>query len=171
MGRDPIKCGDEGVDLGLASIQLFRDQQPIRCVVRPQRERVDAAVRLPCRQATPEVGIDACGGLVPVLSGLGQELQDDGGDRTRKSAHPLARRHRLPGDVTMDPLQWIRGRQRQRPGEHLVQRDAEGVEIAAGIDRAVHAAGLLRRHVSKRAGNNLWWRGRLAFARQPRRNA
>ena len=55
--------------------------------------------------------------------------------------------------------------------EHLVEGDAAGIEIAAGIDRAVHPAGLFRRHVGERPGDHLGRRGGLALARQTRRDA
>ncbi len=57
------------------------------------------------------------------------------------------------------------------PGEHLVERDAKRVKIAAGIDRAIHPAGLLGRHVGECSGNHLRRFRRLAFARQTRSNA
>ncbi len=71
----------------------------------------------------------------------------------------------------MDPFHGIGGRERQDPGEHFIQGDAERIEIAAGVDRAVHAAGLLGRDVGKCPGDAFGRRGRLALARQPRRNA
>jgi len=37
---------------------------------------------------------------------------------------------------------------------NLVQRDAYGVEIAAGVDRSVHPPGLFGRHVGKRTGGH-----------------
>ena len=52
------------------------------------------------------------------------------------------------------------------PGQHLVERDAERVEVTASIDRAVHTAGLFGRHVGKRAGDGLWRLRRLPLARQ-----
>ena len=55
--------------------------------------------------------------------------------------------------------------------EHLVERDAERVEVAAGIDRAVHPPGLFGRHVGERAGDGLGRLGRLALARQARGDA
>ena len=128
-------------------------------------------MRLPCRETPPEIGLDACGGLIAILGGLGEQLQDYGLDRIRDSAHPLARRCRSPGNVAVDPFHGIGGRERKRSGEHLVKRDAERIEIAAGVDRSVHAASLLGRHVGKRAGDDFRRRGRLALARQPRRNA
>ena len=61
--------------------------------------------------------------------------------------------------------------ERQRAGEHLVEGDAERIEIAARIDRAVHPSGLLGRHVGQRAGDGLGRLGRLALARQARGDA
>ena len=128
-------------------------------------------LRLPFRQAAPKIALDAGGGLVALLGGLGEQLHDDRRDAARNASDPLAGRHRLPRDVAVHPLHRIGGRERQRPGEHLVERDAERVEIAAGIDRPVHPAGLLGRHVGERAGDDLGRRGRLALARQARGDA
>ena len=83
----------------------------------------------------------------------------------------IARRCRLARNVAVDPLQGVGGGKRQRARKHLVQGDAQRVEIAAGIDRAIHAAGLFGRHVGERAGNDLRRRGRLALARQSGRNS
>ena len=58
-----------------------------------------------------------------------------------------------------------------RPRQHLVENDAERVEIAAGIDRAVHPSGLFGRHVGERAGDGLGRLGRLPLARQTRGDA
>ncbi len=87
------------------------------------------------------------------------------------SVTPLGGRHRLSGDVAVHPLHRIGGREGQRAGQHLVERDAERIEVAAGIDRAVHAPGLLGRHVGERAGDDLGRLGRLPLARQARGDA
>ena len=71
----------------------------------------------------------------------------------------------------MDPFHRVGGRERQNPGEHFIQGDAERIEIAAGVDGAVHAAGLLGRDIGKGAGNALRRRGRLTLARQSRGDA
>ena len=78
---------------------------------------------------------------------------------------------RLPGDVAMDPLHRIGGGEGQRPRQHLVEGDAQRIEIAPGIDRPVHAAGLLGRHVGERPGDHLGRLGGLALARQTRGDA
>ena len=50
--------------------------------------------------------------------------------------------HRPPRDVAVHPFHRIGRREGEAAGQHLVQRDAQGVEVAAGIDRPVHAPGL-----------------------------
>ena len=87
------------------------------------------------------------------------------------TAPAIDRRRRLTCDVAVDPFQRVGGGEWEHAGQHLVQGDAQGVEIAAGIDRAIHAPGLFRGHVGKRAGNDLRRRGRLALAWQPGRDA
>jgi len=57
-------------------------------------------------------------------------------------------------NMAMDPLHRIGCGERQRARKHLVQRDAQRVEIAAAIHRTIHAAGLFGRHIGERAGNN-----------------
>ena len=84
---------------------------------------------------------------------------------------PLAGRHRLSGDMAVDPLHGIGRGERQCAREHLVERDAERVEVAAGIDRAVHPPGLFGRHIGERAGDDLGRLGRLPLARQTRGDA
>jgi hypothetical protein len=56
-----------------------------------------------------------------------------------------------------------RWQQREHAGEHFVQSNAQRVEVAAGIDRPIHAPGLFRGHVGECAGNNFGRRGCLAL--------
>ena len=56
-------------------------------------------------------------------------------------------------------------------GEHLIEDDAERIEVTARIDRAIHPPGLFGRHIGERAGDGFGRRERLSFARQPRRDA
>ena len=76
------------------------------------------------------------------------------------------RRHRLPGDMAVDPFHRIGGFERQRTGQHLVESDTHGVKVTPGIDRPVHAARLLRCHVGECSGNYLRWFWSLAFSRK-----
>ena len=71
----------------------------------------------------------------------------------------------------MNPFHRIGRAERQTAGEHLIERDAERIEVAAGIDRAVHPPGLLGRHIGERAGDDLGRLGRLTLARQTRGDA
>ena len=73
--------------------------------------------------------------------------------------------------MAVDPLQRVGGSKREHARKHLVQGDAQRVEIAAGIDRAIHAPGLFRGHVGKGAGNDFRRCRRLALAWQPGRDA
>ena len=106
-----------------------------------QPKCVDAAALFPFRAAMLEIMLNAGGGLVALLGALGEELHDDGGqwlwDRTA-----IDRRRRLARDVAMDPLHGVICGEWEHAGEHLVQGDAQRVEIAAGIYRAVHPPGL-----------------------------
>ena len=59
LGHDPVKGREQGVDLALPPVQLLRDQQSVRSIVRAQRKRVDATMRLPFRQAPPKIGFES----------------------------------------------------------------------------------------------------------------
>ena len=126
---------------------------------------------LPCSKAAPEVALEAGCGLVALLGGLGEKLQDEGGDHGRHRVEPLARRRRPSGDMAVEPFHRIGRSKRQRTRDHLVERDAECVEIAAGVNRTVHSSSLLGRHIGERAQDRLGRRGRLPLARQTRSDA
>ena len=78
----------------------------------------------------------------------------------------------------MNPFHRIGRNERQCARQHLIECDAEGVEIAAAIDRAVHPPRLLGSHIGQRARDKLGrlepaWRSRgsreaIAESRQPR---
>ena len=94
-------------------------------------------------------------------------MADNGCGTARRSRG----RYRLTCDVAVDPLQRVGGSKREHAREHLVQGDAQRVEIAASIDRSIHAPGLFRGHVGKGTGNGFRRCRRLALARQPGRDA
>ena len=75
------------------------------------------------------------------------------------------------GNVAVHPFHRIGGGKGQRPRQHLVEGDAEGVQITARIDRAVHSPGLLRRHVGESSGDLLGRLGVGVLARQTGGNA
>jgi hypothetical protein len=109
--------------------------------------------------------------LVALFGGLGEELHHNRRERLRNASDVFARRHCLPRDMAVDPLHRISGREGQLPRQHFVKGDTECIEIAAGVHRAIHPAGLFRRHVRERPGDHLGRGGRLALARQKRSNA
>ena len=71
----------------------------------------------------------------------------------------------------MDPFHRVGAAEREDAREHLIERYAERIEVAAGIDGAVHAPGLLGRHIGERARDDLGRLGGLALARQAESNA
>ena len=71
----------------------------------------------------------------------------------------------------MHPFHRLGRREGQTAGQQFVQRDAEGVQVTARIDRPVHPSGLFGRHVGQCARDELGRGGRLALAGQGRRDA
>src|SRR5271156_2719454 len=62
MHHDAVEGGKKGGDLARASVELFRDHQPLRRVPQTGRERVDPAGRLPGGEALAEIRLDSGGG-------------------------------------------------------------------------------------------------------------
>src|SRR5580698_1317998 len=124
----------------------------------------------PLHEASLKIGYQTRGGLVPVFSVFGKKLHDDGGQLLGYRA-AIRGRYGLTRDVAVNPFQRIGSSEWKRAGKHLVQGDAQRVEIAASIDRAIHAPGLFRGHVGEGARNGLGRGRRLALARQPGRDA
>ena len=59
-------------------------------------------------------------------------IAETGAGHIRSAARWAAR---LPRDVAVHPFHRIGCRERQTAGQHFVKRDAERIQIAAGIDR------------------------------------
>ncbi len=96
-----------------------------------------------------EIGVELASGLVAECRVLFQRLAGNGLDLTGNAVAVLA--HRL-GVAVEDAIRDVGHRvagERQAPGEHLVEHDAEGEDVGALID--VAAAKLLGRHVVQRA--------------------
>ncbi len=164
LSDDAVEGSHQRVDLVLAPVQPLRDDQTVRRVLGAQREWLDAAGRFPGQKTPPQVDRETSGRLVAILGGLGEELHHDRGEAARDTRNPLLRWDRLPGDVAVDPLHRVRGREGQRPRQHLVEGNAQRIEIAAGVDGAVHSSGLFGCHVGERSGDHL---GRLRSSMLP----
>src|SRR5712672_221980 len=100
-GHDTVKGREQRIDLAHPAVKLLRDQQPIRYVVSAEWKRVDTTMRLPFDQAPPQIGLDARGGLVALLGGLGEKLHDNRSERPLDARDPLVERRRLPGDMAV----------------------------------------------------------------------
>ena len=105
--------------------------------------------RLAGEEAAQVVG-QLAGGRVAAGRRLGHRLQADRLQVARDLVVEPARRPRL---VLQHLQQEHAAVAAERPlaGEQLVEDDAEAVDVAAGVDRVRLAAGLLGRHVGRRA--------------------
>ncbi|MFT3768292.1 MAG: hypothetical protein QM820_22815 [Minicystis sp.] len=139
----------QGLDLGVAAVELLRDLQAIGDIVYAAHEALGRAAGR--GQAGAEIGLQAGRGLVAILRRLGEELHHDGGHGPRDGGVDLVRRDGALGDVEVDQLDGIGRVEGHAAGEHLVEGGAERVEVGAVIERAVHAPGLLGREVAERA--------------------
>lgn len=77
----------------------------------------------------------------------------------------------MSGDVAMHPFHGIGSGERPVPRQQFVERDAERIEVASRIDRAIHSPGLFRSHVGKCSGNELRKFGGLMLASKARGDA
>src|SRR3984957_17650265 len=128
---------------------------------------MDTTMRLPFRQTPPKIAFQPGRGLVALFSIFGQELHGESRKRLGDCGAIMGWR-RLSRDVAVDPLQRVGGFKRQRSGKHLVQGDAQRVEIASRTNRAIHAAGLFGRHVGEGTGDDLRRCGGLTLLRKLR---
>jgi hypothetical protein len=123
------------------------------------------------RAALAEVGFEPARALIPISGGLGEELHDEIRDDRGELGRELARRRRHPREVAVQEIHGVRRRERRGAGQHLVERDAERVEVAAPIERPVHPPGLLRRDIGERPLQRFGARELLGLLREPRGDA
>src|SRR6516164_431087 len=163
-----VEGGKQSIDLQGAPVQLLWNPKPIGPVVLAQWEFVYAAPSLPFSKAASKISLNTRRCLVALLGSLGQQLHDDSGERGRHIFHPLFEGNWMSRDMAVNPFHGIGSGERKTPSEHFVKRDAEGVEIAPGIDRTIHSSGLLGCHVGQCPGDKLQRFGSLALAWKPR---
>ena len=139
----------------LPPVDFSRQLQAVAQVALAQLEGPEGARRFELAQATLEIPDEARGGLVAILGDLGEELVDDAREhRWRPRSDGVGARRGL-GDVGVNQLQRIGRLKGSLTGRQLEEADSERVEVAALIDRATHAAGLLGRdaEVDERDGS------------------
>ncbi len=132
---------------------------------------VDPAFRFPCSKAVLEITLQAGRSLAALLGRLGEQLHDDRRDRVGHFLHPFGGGIASLRDVAVHPFHGIDCSKRQGTCEHLVKRDAERIQIAAGIDRTIHASSLFWRHIGEGARDGLGRLDRLPLARKARCDA
>src|SRR6516225_9321366 len=93
-GYDTVEGGEQRIDLGCSPIQFLGNQQPVRYVVLAGCEFVDTASSFPFGETAPKVALGTGGGLVALLSSLGEQLHNDRRDGAWEVFQPLAGRRR-----------------------------------------------------------------------------
>jgi hypothetical protein len=144
-----------GVDLALPPVELLGDQEPVGRVAFTEWKVVNPALRCPFALAAAKIALEATRRLITVFGPLREQLHDDRRNHAGNFLQPLGGGHRPPGQMAVHPFHRLRGNKGQSAGKHLVESDAECVEVAAGIDGPIHPTGLLGRHIGKRASNHL----------------
>ena len=74
-----IERRKKSINLPHPAIQFLWYQQAARRVLRARRKGIDAAMRLPFRQAPAKIGFQTRGGLIALLRIFREELHGDGG--------------------------------------------------------------------------------------------
>src|SRR4029453_14876050 len=104
---DTVEGVEQGLDLGLSSVQFLWNQQPVRRVVFAQRELVDAMLGFPFIQTAPKIACSAGRCLVRPPGSLRKQLHDDSGHRTRNVLRPFVRRKWLSRNMGVNEFHWI----------------------------------------------------------------
>src|SRR5260370_29623936 len=151
-GYNAVKGSEQGVDFGFSPVQFLWDQQSVGRVLFAKRKLVDAMVRFPFSKATPKIACGAGRCLISLLSRLGEQLHDDCRNRARNTIQSLRGWCRLSCDMTVHQFHRIGRREWKISRQELVKRDAESIEIAPRIDRAIHSPGLFGGHVGEGSG-------------------
>src|SRR5580692_5271102 len=168
LRHDPVEGRKQCAHLALSTIQLLGNHQPVWKVLFAKREFVDVVLRPPLAKTTPKITLQAGCSLVSLLSGFGEQLHDDGRNGARYIWHSLGGRHWQSCNMTVHPVHRIRSEEGEIPGQHLVKRNAQRVEVTARINGAIHSPGLFGRHVGQGPGDELRGPGGLPLARKRR---
>ena len=162
-GYSAVEASEQGVDFRFSPVQCFGNQQPVWYVLFPKAKLIDPAPRFKFIKTAPKIARSSSCCLVALLSRLGEQLHDDCRNCARNTLQPLTWRHRLSCDMAVHQLHRIGNRKGETPGQDLVKRHAESIEVAPRIDRAIHPARLFRGHVGECSGDELGRFGSLAL--------
>src|SRR5580658_6380041 len=61
--NDALERREQGFDLTLSPVKLLRNQQPVRCIVLPERELVNSTLTLPIDKTAMQISLEARGRL------------------------------------------------------------------------------------------------------------
>jgi hypothetical protein len=141
----------ERIDIAVPSVQLLRNEEAVRDVALPEREVGDGRARRLRPRAALQVLPQPEGALIPLFRPLGHQLHDDARHGLGNPGVDFVGRLRDSRQMSVDELERVVRPERGGARQRLVQRDPEGVQVRPVVRGAIHAAGLLRRHVAERA--------------------
>src|SRR5580704_6075406 len=95
LRHDPIEGCEQSVNLALAPIQLFGNQQPVWYVLFAKRKLINPAPRFPFIKTAPKIARSTGRCLIALLSRLCEQLHDDVRNRARNTNQPRTWRHWL----------------------------------------------------------------------------
>ncbi len=153
LGRAPARPregGDQHRPLPGAAVELLREQEARGHVVPAELEGRERRALGEVAEALAQVGDQALGALVAILGVLGEQLEGHLRERARDARPEALGRGRRLAELPVEERGRIGAGEGDLAGEHLVEGDAERVEVGAEVDAAVDAAGLLGRDVGQR---------------------
>ena len=140
---------EQPASLIVALVQPIGQRQLLGQIDEAKLEGSDRAVLLQPRLGLRKSASKRLGALVTRLGHLRQQPQNDVGKQPWYRRIGLRGGHGRPRQVRVDQVDGIVADEGRPAGQHLVEHDAERIEIGALIDQAVHAPGLFGGDVRK----------------------
>ncbi|OQC53444.1 MAG: hypothetical protein BWX55_01096 [Deltaproteobacteria bacterium ADurb.Bin022] len=142
-----LESGDQFRYFLFPSEKFLRNDEPVGYILSPQFKGFYPFFLFPLFQAFLKIGLKTETVLVSGLGVFGQQPHDDIRHHGRNTGIKLNGRPGHHGDMRMNEFHGVLRLERQQTGDDFIQSDSQRIEIRAVINRPVHPAGLLRRHV------------------------
>jgi hypothetical protein len=143
----PIEGRHQLGQLPLAAVEPLGNHEAVAGIAPAGRRRAELPAGFPLGLPAGEVRLEPERALIPLLRRFGQQLQHHVGEGSRKLRAQVARARRRLRDMSVYHLERIFRLERKAPGQQLVERHPQRIEVGSIVDLAVHPAGLLGRQV------------------------